>query len=283
MKIQTIYIPYDSGHRDLRMGRGPEQFFDHGLDRILAECGHQVSSTHIEAQAAFMTEIGTAIELNRALAGQVRSANREDAFPIVLAGNCNACLGVLAGSQKEGLGMLWFDAHGDFNTPETTRSGFLDGMGMAMATGRCWRALLDTIPGFTPIPEADVVHIGGRDLDEEEEKLLRACQIQVVRAGVGAGDIRTAVDATLDNLVGRVTSIYIHVDMDVLDTGEARPNHLAAPGGLPVEHVEEIIATTREKFKICAGAITAFDPDFDKGERVYQAGVRIIKAMVVQN
>ena len=280
MNIQIIQIPYDSGHKGIRTGAGPEHFLQHGVDQILREAGHQVESYRIESKALFTTEIGTTFELNRLLAEQVSSAIGSKMFPIVLAGNCNSCLGTLAGIGPSQSGILWFDAHGDFNTPETTMSGFFDGMGLAMATGRCWRSLLRTIPGFSPIPEAHILHIGARDLDPEEERLLQGSEIEVIRPGERESSIRKAVDTALNKLRDKVASVYLHVDMDVLDTGEALPNHLAVPGGLSVEMVEEFIAMVKKSFEVRAGAITSFDPLYDKDDRVLSAGIRIIKAFV---
>ena len=280
MNIQIIQIPYDSGHRGIRTGRGPEHFLQHGVDQILRDDGHQVGSFCIESKSSFTSEIGTAFELNRLLAEQVRSTIRSEKFPIVLAGNCNSCLGTLAGIDQNRLGIVWFDAHGDFNTPETTISGFLDGMGLAMATGRCWKSLLGTIPGFSPIPEANVLHIGARDLDPDEERLLQQSEIEVVMPGEEAGNIGKAVDTAFNRLRDKVARVYLHVDMDVLDTGEALPNHLAVPGGLSVELVEELIGTAKQRFEVCAGAITSFDPDYDKDDKVLDAGIRIVRALV---
>ena len=73
---------------------------------------------------------------------------RDQRFPVVLAGNCNSYVGTLAGLETDRAGVSWFDAHGDFNTPETTTTGFLDGMGLAMASGRCWKAMPETIAWF---------------------------------------------------------------------------------------------------------------------------------------
>lgn len=277
MNIQIIQIPYDSGHQGLRTGRGPEHFLRHGIDQVLRNSGHQVDSYRIESKASLTTEIGTAFELNRLLAGQVSSAIRNKMFPVVLAGNCNSCLGTLAGIGQDPIGIVWFDAHGDFNTPETTLSGFFDGMGLAVATGRCWRTLTGTIPGFRPISEANVVHIGARDLDPEEERLLQQSEIEVIRP---SESIRKAVEAAFDKLRDKVAGLYLHVDIDVLDTGEALPNRLAVPGGLSVELVEEFVAMIKERFELCAGAITSFEPDYDKDNKVLDAGIRIAKAFV---
>jgi arginase len=280
VNIQVIQVPYDSGHKGIRTGSGPEHFLQHGVDQILREAGHQVEASRIESKELFTAEVGTAFELNRLLAEQVSSALRSKMFPIVLAGNCNSCLGTLAGISQSQLGILWFDAHGDFNTPETTLSGFFDGMGLAMATGRCWRPLLRTIPGFSPIPEANVLHIGARDLDVEEERLLQGSEIEVIRPGEGDSNIRQAVDTAFNKLRDKVTRVYLHVDMDVLDTGEALPNHLAVPGGLSVEMVEEFIGMAKKSFEVCAGAITSFDPAYDKDDKAVGAGIRIAKAFV---
>lgn len=280
MNIQMIQVPYDSGHKDVRAGRGPGYFLQRGLDQTLRGDGHQVDVQRIESQAALTTEIGTALELNRLLARQVHAATSKKMFPLVLAGNCNSSLGTLAGIEPGALGVIWFDAHGDFNTPETTLSGFFDGMGLAMAAGRCWRALLETIPGFHPIPEANILHIGARDLDPEEAKLMQRSEMQVVRPGAGEDRLRREVEAALDTLRDQVSGVYVHVDVDVLDTGEALPNHFAVPGGLPVELVEEIIGMTRERFELRAGAVTCFEPEYDKGDQVLNAGVRIVKALV---
>ena len=278
LNIQIIRVPYDSGHKDIRTGAGPGHLLQHGVDQILRDAGHQVESYRIESKALFTTEIRTTFELDRLLAEQVSSAIRSKIFPIVLAGNCNSCLGTLAGIGQSQLGILWFDAHGDFNTPETTLSGFFDGMGLAMATGRCWRPLLSTIPGFSPIAEANVIHIGARDLDPEEELLLQGSEIEVIRAGESS--IRKAIDTAFNKLRDKVAKVYLHVDMDVLDTGEALPNHLAVPGGLSVDIVEEFIGTARNSFDVCAGAITSFDPAYDKDDKVVDAGIRIVKAFV---
>ena len=277
MNIQVIQVPYDSGHKGLRTGRGPEHFVQHGIEQVLRDSGHQVDVYRIESKASLTTEVGTAFELNRLLAGQVSSAIRNKMFPVVLAGNCNSCLGTLAGIRQDPLGIIWFDAHGDFNTPETTLSGFFDGMGLAVATGRCWKTLAETIPGFRPIPEANVIHIGGRDLDPKEERLLQQSEIEVVRP---SESIRKAVEAAFDKLRDKVTRVYLHVDIDVLDTGEALPNHLAVPGGPSVEVVEEFIGMIKERFEVCAGAITSFDPNYDKDDNVLDAGIRIVKAFM---
>jgi arginase len=91
----------------------------------------------------------------------VGEARRADRFPLVLGGNCGVALGVVAGLGGDAR-VVWADAHGDFNTPETTLGGFLDGMGLATLTGGCWTAITATIPGFAAVPDDHVWLLGAR-------------------------------------------------------------------------------------------------------------------------
>jgi arginase len=281
MNVQIIQVPYDSGHKSVRTGRGPNHFIENGISQILRDCGHNVNVCQIESTASMPTEVGTGFELNQLLAQCVRLAVGNNRFPLVLAGNCNSCVGTIAGMESNRLGIVWFDAHGDFNTPETTITGFLDGMGLAMATGRCWQALLKTVPGFIPVPINHVVHVGALDLDIEERKMFEHAGIPLVVPSSDQDiDILKTLKTLLTALKNHVDRIYLHIDMDVLDTDQGQPNHLAVPGGLSVEVVEDAIGMIREYFTLGACGISSYDPDYDKGDCVLNAGVRIIKASI---
>jgi arginase len=281
MNVQIILVPYDSGLQAVRTGRGPHHFIEHGIDQILCECGHDVNIWQIEHNVSPPTEIGTGFELNRLLAKRVRSAVSNNRFPLVLAGNCNSCVGTIAGIDPRRLGIVWFDAHGDFNTPETTVSGFLDGMGLAMATGRCWQALMKTVPGFAPVSENHVVHVGSRDLDVDERKMLEKAGIALVTPMLkGESDILETLRSALIQLKNHVDRIYLHIDMDVLKTDQGQPNQLAVPGGLPVEIVEDAIGMIGAYFNLGGCGISSYDPAYDKNDSVLNAGIRLIKASV---
>ena len=133
--IRTIIVPYDSGHLGLRMGAGPEHLLENGLGEALRSGERSLSFTTLRPETDPPVEVATAFELDALVSGQVRQAIAEGEFPLVLSGNCNTSVGTLAGTGAEGLGIVWFDAHADFNTPETTTTGFSDGMGLAIAWG----------------------------------------------------------------------------------------------------------------------------------------------------
>ncbi len=281
MKIRIIQVPYDSGYKDLRQGLGPAHFIQHDLDKVLMAEGHQVEVTRIDAESPFTTEIGTAFELNRLLSDEVRTAVGNGQFPTVLSGNCNSCLGTIAGINSDQLGIVWFDAHGEFNTPETTHSGFLDGMPLAMAPGRCWKTILKTIPGFMPVKASNVILVGARDLDPEEGRQLQQSGVNVIGSeGMTSDKLLKTLEAELRKLQDRATGVYLHIDMDAFLIEGGAANHFGVSGGLTPEFVEASIALVKKYFNLQAGAVASFDPTFDTSGRFLEAGIRCIRQIV---
>jgi len=278
MKIQIIQVPYDCGYKDVRQGKAPEYFLTNNLGRLLEEDGHQVGIATIEAQSEFTLEIGTAFELNRLLSPAVSDAIAAGRLPLVLAGNCNSCLGSIAGIDPDRLGVVWFDAHGEFNTPETTLSGFLDGMPLAIATGRCWKAVARTIPGFTAVKESNVILAGACDLDEEEQRQLTKSKINLIRSvNRDDSEILKSIESALAALEANVRGVYLHIDMDAFEITQGRANHYGATGGLSVELVEAAIAAVKDRFKVMAATVASFDPAGDTHGLFLQAGLRCIR------
>src|SRR5262245_14636057 len=124
-RTDIIAVPYDSGRRNERMGAGPLTLLDGGLVDRLAAAGRPARVSIVETSSTLWpTEIGAAFDLARKVAARVRDALDQGAFPIVLSGNClPAALGAISGAPDVSR-VIWFDAHGDFNTPDTTITGF---------------------------------------------------------------------------------------------------------------------------------------------------------------
>jgi arginase len=284
MKIRIIKVPYDCGYKKQRQGLGPDQFLQHNLDHILEADGHQVALSQIESRSDFTIEVMTAFELNRLLADEVRRAIENGFFPVVLSGNCNSCLGSIAGIGPDNQGVVWFDAHGEFNTPETTLSGFLDGMPIAITTGRCWKSVAATIPGFHPVTEKNLVLVGAHDLDAEEQRQLEQSEINLIRT-IGGKDteIIGSLEAALRELQRRVTGIYLHIDMDAFEVGGGAANHYGATGGISPEFMIKAIALVKEYLPIRGCTIASYDPAFDSDSRFLEAGLQSIRQIVSPN
>lgn len=276
MDVRILAVPYDSGRRGWRMGRGPERLLEAGLEDALRAGGHRVDSEWVEVEGSG-TEVATTFQLARALAERVRSA--APAFPLVLSGGCLLASGVLGGTGTAGV--VWMDAHGDLNTPETTRSGFVDGMALAVATGRCWTGIAGTIRGFLPVPDEFVVLAGARDLDPGERAVLAHAGISCVDVlGVREEGVEAAFGPAVAALAERVDRVYLHVDLDVIDPSEARPNGFASPGGFTVEEVEAAVRYVGSRLRVVGATLSAFDPDADAEGRVPAAAARIAAAVL---
>jgi len=275
--IELIAVPYDSAHRGRRMGAGPEHLLRAGLPDRLAEIGHQVHVRVLEAPAdGWRAEIRTAFDLTRAVAGAVRDARSTGAFPLVLSGNCGpAALGCVAGLGASPR-ILWFDAHGDFNTPETTLGGFLDGMALATVTGRCWTQLSAGIPDFRPVPESSIVLLGARDLDPLEAAALDQSDVRQVRPA----DLRAELPSVLASVGRGATATYLHLDLDVLDPAEGRVNPFAVPGGLTRADVTWAVGAIAASLPLGAASLTSFDPHSDPTGQAADAALALALGLV---
>jgi len=266
------------------MGCGPEALLGSGIESILRRQGHTVRTECIEIKDPFPTEIATSFAINRELAGRVIESMNRSEWPLVLSGNCGSTMGVLAALTGHGsnIGLAWFDAHGDFNTPETTATGFLDGMGLATIAGRCWTTLAATIPDFQPLTERKILHIGGRDFDKEESLAIVKSQISVVQAleierrGIEPAFAKGVAAMWSDG----VRQIHLHFDMDVLDPKVACANGFAAPNGLSLSQAVKAIELLSSTFRLCSATISSFDPAVAPGDKTLQAGIAIIEAIV---
>lgn len=277
MRLHLLAIPYDSGLRSFRMGQGPEQLLAAGLEGQLRAAGYEVRVEIIETDPNVPpAEIRTAFELNRILAARVRTVSEEGWLPIILSGNCNSAVGTLAGLSTYAPGVLWFDSHGDFNTPETTTGGFLDGMALAIVAGHCWVQIAAAVPGFRATSEQKILLLGTRDLDPLERDRLQNSQVTVL----APEHVRTSLDAALHELSTRTREVYVHVDLDVLDPGEGRANALAAPDGLRAEEVGRVLDRIGNSFHVRAVALTAYDPAVDPEGRVCHHAATLLQRLL---
>jgi len=277
VNVALIAVPYDSALRGWRSGAGPEHLLRAGLVERLESRGHSVvTETITDEPDQQPAEVRTAFELMRRLARQVRAARDAGRFPLVLSGNCNSACGTLSALTPRRRSVFWFDAHGDLNTPSSTASGFLDGMGLATAMGFGWEQLVSTIPGFEPVSPELVSLLGVRELDPPELELLERSGIPRLTGTELAGG--------LPALLGRPAShdsvAYVHCDLDVLDPGFGRANWYPVPGGLSPDEVTATIAAIGAAVDVGAAAIASYAPDYDSDGAIARAAIDIADALV---
>jgi arginase len=268
MRISLVTAPYHLGHEGVSVGAGPDRLLDEGAVEALEDAGQEVDVVRVVPRAESTNEIGAFFEIVRRVSEAVSRAVEDGAFPIVLSGNCLSSIGIVAGLGRD-VGIVWLDAHADFNTPESSLSGFADGMALAVLTGTGWNTLRETVPGCRIVPEQNAVLVGIRDVDDGERERLEGSPLQVVEPG---GDIEPALEA----LRGRVEDAYLHIDLDVLDPSEGRANHFAAPGGLSADAVEQVVSAVTSRLTVRAAALTAYDPAADAEGRIPPIANRLL-------
>jgi arginase len=176
-------------------------------------------------------------ELDRLIArlGDAADAVAQANRPLVLAGDCLTALGLVAGLQRrhDHISVIWLDAHGDFNTPAISASGYLAGMSLAMLSGRAPEPICEPL-GLQPVPDEHAVLIGARDLDPAERVALEASR--VLRLPADPSAVRSALTQL------PVHDVYLHIDIDIID-GEDLPGlRFPTDGGPSFSVVEECLA-----------------------------------------
>jgi arginase len=174
---------------------------------------------------------------------QVAARVSASAVPVVVAsGDCTTSLAIVAGLQRRGLspGVIWLDAHGDFHTPHTTRSGYFGGMALAMLVGRAGASLANAI-GLQAIAEDACVLVGARDLDPAERDALDASALRRI------DDVTALSHAALPP-----SPWYVHLDVDVIDPSELPPLRFPAPGGPSAQVVADGLRALASRGTIAA-------------------------------
>lgn len=278
MQVCLIQVPYMLGDERHGASQGPESFLHGGAERVLAAAGVSGPLTRIERGAPFRDSASASLAVNRQLAAVVRRAVEDGQLPLVLAGSCEVSMGILAGFDHPRCGVVWFDAHGDFNTPESTVTGFFGGMPLAVITGHCYRSLWAQIGDSTPVAEAATLLLGVRDLDPAERERLERSAVRMVPWL--AGRPQTDVEAALDELAARVPEVYLHIDVDALDP-EAVPGmaDYRVPGGLTLEDMESAIRAIAARFRIRAATVATYNPELDPDGAGLRAALRIIEVL----
>ena len=256
VRVALIKMPYVGERNVPDVSRGPEYLEQGGIEKVLEDQG--VQAKRVLTVALTPQEEKTYGSWNHLalasgdLAKIVSEERRNGYLPVGLLANCNGILGMLSGLQHSGpgakplrVGMVFIDAHGDFNTPESTLSGMLGGMPVAIAAGQCLTRMR-LKAGLEPaLPTRHIVEMCVRDTDPLEQELLDRSEIQQLTLE----DVRTR-SASLHREMKRLSEatdvIYIHVDMDALDPREIPGHPLTVPGG-PTS--AELAAALTEMFK----------------------------------
>lgn len=286
LKIGIILQPYTGHRRGPEISPGPE-IINKGLVKELAEMAiehgskEKVSLTpEEEKDYGIWHRLGLA---NGHLARIVGRIIRGGEFPLGLLANCNSSLGMLAGLQHSGptrrplkVGLIWIDAHGDFNTPETTLSGRLGGMPVACAAGKCLFRLRFKAGLDPAIPTKHIIMMGVRDLDPLEEELIDNSNIILISTEHMVRTSKQMRDAIV-SMSQQVDSIYLHIDLDVLDPPEIPGANLTAPNGPTSVQLSETLRLIMSFKKIGALGIASLPITAEGRAKSLQSTLEVIR------
>ncbi len=274
------------GHRTGGFAQASDAYLAAGIVADFAASGADVTGTSRPELAADQISGDRIQDLGRhgaLIAEAVASAIEAGEAPLLAGGTCSHLIGMMAGLQRglepeARIGLVWFDAHGDFNTPRTSHSGMLGGMPVAVTAGLCHSIWREGAGMIAPLPTDRIVMVDVRNLDPEEEALVKATDITIaqLRPEIPGSRVEEAVGA----LAEKVDHIYLHIDADVLDRS-LQPNHpTAEPDGPDLETTVAGIRAVFATGKVRALAVVSVDPTGPVGPTSLESGLALLRESV---
>jgi arginase len=269
----VVEVPAMAGDPGHPAAAGPA-----AITAALRQAGCEVRAHRVSIGPSTRNVIADSIGVSLRVKQAVSAVVAERDLPLVLAGSCDVAPAVLAGVGRPAAGVIWIDAHADFNTPESSVSGFWPGMTLAVVVGDCgeevWGAL-----GGRAIASERVVLIGVRSLSPEAERQrLHSSAITVVpwRDRLPQRD----VTAVLVALAQQVDEVYIHLDLDALDPSVGRG--IVDPpvgGGLSASQLADLLTAIVGLFEVVGASIATYTPANDDG-RTLMVALEAIRRIV---
>jgi arginase len=273
-RIGVIGIPYNTGSKGLSVEKGAEALRNAGIVDALRRFSEVVDFGDIsvtlpapDCSDPKLLNPDQVEVLCRALADKVKAILDAGYLPFIVGGDDSVLMGVIEGLRRSlgpKIGMFYMDAHGDFNTPETTPSGIIGGMDVAIVAGRGPKKLAAMFGHSPLLPEENIVLYGVRDLDPLEAKALTESKVKVYpREKLKAQGAEKAAEEIVRYLESKCGCLYLHIDLDVLDMSVFSAQGLPVPDGLSKEEFQSTLKVLVTSGKLCGVALMVFDASKD--------------------
>ncbi len=264
---------------------GPHIMADGGILDMLRDMGATVRVSNAELSAREKTEYGAWRKMgyaNGRLADNVMQNEADGFFTIGFLATCPSSLGMLGGLQQSltstdtsSVSILWLDAHADYNTPETTRSGSMGGMPLAIANGLALHQIRRDSKVEPPLPNSHIVTAGLRDVDPLEQHLLDKARIQNITVEDIRGLSQNVYDQ-MDALSEVSDKIYVHIDLDILDASEVPFHNYPTENGPTSYELAALFKEIFQKYPKAAAIGFASIPEKDPGQVTLKAVNRMV-------
>jgi arginase len=286
--IRIIGVPIDLGQDQRGVDMGPSAIRYAGLSAALKSLGYQMhdagnlyvpvrDTLANQQQGDFLPAIQQVCQMVYEAAAQAVAAEE---IPLFLGGDHSLAIGTIGGvTSSESAGVIWIDAHGDANRPQTSPSGNVHGMPLAALLGEGFSELVNVGRPGAKLAGKDVVMIGIRDLDEGERSWLRQSGIRVYsmreldERGMSAV-IREALTA-----LEHVSRIHVSLDMDSLDPTQAPGVGTPSSGGISYREAQLLMEIIADSGKLCSADIVEINPILDHENRTARMAVELAASL----
>jgi arginase len=291
-KIRIIGVPMDLGASRRGVDMGPSALRVAGLQARIKQLGHQVEDignisvkqaeemSYGEKRAKYLAEIADAC---KDLGAMVEKSLEEGMLPVVLGGDHSIAAGTLSGvaahfkKKEKKVGLIWLDAHGDINTPESSPSGNVHGMPLAAAMGYGATELVE-LQGFKPkVEPQNISLVGIRDLDSQEKKLAKKSGVHVfTMRDIDERGMREVMSDALKYAMDDTDGISVSLDMDFVDPSDAPGVGTPVRGGVTYREAHlamEMLADTEAMVSL---EIVEINPVIDEHNRTALLGVELV-------
>ncbi len=285
MNISLIAVPYSNDVARWGAANGPQAFLKAGLVETLKAHGHEVQATtwiELPREKRARDTIVNLGYLAARTSDAVADAIKHNLLPIVMEGNCTHCVGP-AGGVARGLGsagIVWYDAHGDMHTMQTTSTGLIGGMPFGVCMGWEFDDWRERAGLSTPIDPSACALIGASDLDVEEVDALNSHPIGRLDAKDMQSDAGVKTAAILKPRAAKANGWYLHFDMDVAGTEEVPGGLTPAPHWPPRNELLASVAATAKNVSMRCFGLAAYDPGGDPQGKGAQLGIDVVCAAV---
>jgi len=288
LKVAILGVPLDLGSARRGVDMGPSAIRAARLQEKLESLEHEVvdmgnvAAPEVETRrpgdehVRFVNEITGVCE---SLAKRVQTALADGAFPVVLGGDHSIAMGTLGGvaGVRKPVGLIWLDAHGDFNTPETSPSGNVHGMPLAAILGRGHDKLLN-IGGVNPKATASrTVLVGVRSLDAEEKTALAGSGVHVFTIReIDELGMKTVMERAIKLASSRTRAVHLSLDMDVLEPSETPGTGTPVHGGITYREAHLAMELLFDSGKLSSMDVVETNPILDEQNRTARLAVELI-------
>ncbi len=287
MRIDIITVPYRYDEPNRGLGAGPDALVRGGAAERMRAAGHEIGEPLAALLPDAEREAGqTGVNIGKLgahTAALVKQSLDAGAHVLTLVGEDTAVIGVVAGMQHTHgagarIGLVWIDAHGDFNTPKTSYSGILAGMPVAILAGLDGPRMRAGAGMLAPIPTERILIIGARDLDNQEESLLNATSVGLVTGRqLSKPELLAQAIESLDQWCDL---LVMHIDLDVLDPELVPSASTASPNGIDVATLVSVASEVYATGKVEVTVIGSLNPGGGNlGKRSVATGLELIGAL----